>query len=811
MAKSYFSFEFNAALGQVATSQANFVVTPDDRTVITAANEFVLVWNLRTQECQTSLRAASAVTSLDLSGVYLAAGLQSGEVKVWSNFEELKHDFDGHEAAISSLKFAPDGLTLASGSADTSIILWDLVADSALVKLQGHRDAVTAFLFSGESLVSGSKDGMIKFWDLRSHYCTETLFQGKAVWTLAQQGSQVYSAGGDPVIRRWDEVEGRYAEGMSLSRQFSKKRTRNLALHPTQPLLLCQISAPVIELYRLRGEAELQKMLKRRRKRSREKQKDSNSLSLMETDKYHYLASIKPHDKVTFAMFCLKTYKSKSYQLCTRVAVLLACNELQVWSVHYNHLSKTKTESAVELLSGVYLPGHRSAARTLALAHDNSVLVSASGESVKFWDLRSKSCVGTMSCEYATCSLLLEDSHTVVIGCKSGLLQVFDLNSMTKLYELQAHTDSVWGLTKHPRHPVVASGGADHAVKFYKFKQGHLQLAEVMSLADDVIGLSYCSAGKFLCAALLDNTLKVFFADSHKLILSLYGHKLPITAFDISSDSSVVATGGADKNLKFWGLDFGDCHKTLIAHEQSIMAVKYVPETHFLFTASKDRSIKYWDGDKYQCILTLPGHQAEVWALAVSSQGDFVVSAANDMSIRLWTQTSEQVFMIEQREKELEQNVRPEDLGIVKSSAEAAHVLRTSEDSLKATEVLMDAIEAIRSGRVEDSPRHILGILKELKATSLESALQILPYAYCSDLLDSILQSISSQEDLELLTYVALFIIKLHEPTIISSGLSSFSWAPKLQALEQSLRSSLSHLRDVVGFNIAACQFVLRS
>lgn len=39
------------------------------------------------------------------------------------------------------------------------------------------------------------------------------------------------------------------------------------------------------------------------------------------------------------------------------------------------------------------------------------------------------------------------------------------------------------------------------------------------------------TAGKLLAVALLDCTVKVFFLDSLKFFLSLYGHKLPVRAF----------------------------------------------------------------------------------------------------------------------------------------------------------------------------------------------------------------------------------------------------------------------------------------
>ncbi len=46
-------------------------------------------------------------------------------------------------------------------------------------------------------------------------------------------------------------------------------------------------------------------------------------------------------------------------------------------------------------------------------------------------------------------------------------------------------------------------------------------------------------------------------------------------------------TGSADKNIKIWGLDFGDCHRSLFAHADSVMAVAFVPNTHYVFTAGE--------------------------------------------------------------------------------------------------------------------------------------------------------------------------------------------------------------------------------
>ena len=128
-------------------------------------------------------------------------------------------------------------------------------------------------------------------------------------------------------------------------------------------------------------------------------------------------------------------------------------------------------------------------------------------------------------------------------------------------------------------------------------------------------------------------------------------------AMDISADSTLLVTASADKSVKIWGLDFGDCHRSFHAGADSVMAVAFVATTHYFFTASKDRLIKYWDGDRFEHILTLQGHRSEVWALAVARDGTFLVSGGSDRSLRVWRRTTEQVFLEEEREREFDDAV----------------------------------------------------------------------------------------------------------------------------------------------------------
>lgn len=125
----------------------------------TACNEVVSLTRLHSGEIVYKLYAEDAehgyVTCLAASNMFLAVGFSSGTVLVYNlgsatanpkhkgETFEIEHVFTFHNSAITTMSFADEDTQLFSGSADTHIVMYDLVASKAQYKLSGHTEAVS--------------------------------------------------------------------------------------------------------------------------------------------------------------------------------------------------------------------------------------------------------------------------------------------------------------------------------------------------------------------------------------------------------------------------------------------------------------------------------------------------------------------------------------------------------------------------------------------------------------------------------------------------------------------------------------------
>ncbi|OGE52409.1 hypothetical protein PENARI_c010G03880 [Penicillium arizonense] len=160
------------------------------------------------------------ITCMAFHPVYssLASGSEDCTIKIWDwEYGQLERTLKGHRRPVLGLEYGgpKDQIRLASCSSDLTIKIWDPSNEYANVRtLCGHDHSVSAVRFltpNGNLLVSASRDASIRIWDMLTGYCVRTIdSQGEWIRDIAPSldGRYVVSAGNDRAATIWEVSSG---------------------------------------------------------------------------------------------------------------------------------------------------------------------------------------------------------------------------------------------------------------------------------------------------------------------------------------------------------------------------------------------------------------------------------------------------------------------------------------------------------------------------------------------------------------------------------------------------------------------------
>lgn len=818
---------------------------------------------------------------------HLAIGYANGSVRIFDvATNEIVYTLTVHRSAVNVLRFDGRGMQLVSGGQDTDLVISDMVAQVGRCRLTGHTAPVTDACFyerTGENIViSASKDTRIKFWNVDTRCCLKTIVDHRSdIWgiSLMRGGDFLITGSGGSTLNVYkmtaaaaqpDEVTAALAQAtdalatlavdtemeqddlpssircslVGSIQRVGKGRTVGLCADASGRVLACHGTDDLVELFLFNDEAEAErrvaKRMKKLKKANAEQKTDTPTTTL--SDEVRRLSTIRTECKVK----SLDLYLNRQQPDQLSVAVSFADNYIKMFGINVGGGSGgRKNDEPPVVLKSLTQLGHHSEVRAVAFSSDGMAIASGSGNSLKLWNRESMASVLTVNdTGYVLCCCFVPGDRHVLLGLKSGALLIVDIVVGEIVEQIgTAHTAELWTISLMPDQKGCVTGGGDQTVKLWSFeliadgrRDGAAADTKVLSLLhkntlkleETIFCVRISANSKFVTVGLLDATVKIFFLDTFKLYLSLYGHKLPVLCLDISDDSAIIATGSADRNVKIWGMDFGNCHRSLFAHDDSVMALQFIPRTHMFWTCGKDGRIKQWDGDTFVKIINLAaGHIGEAYSLAVDPSGHHLVTCGSDRVIRLFERTQETIVLKDAQEEERARteatqlatgdetdipglpNLKLASRKTVGSERAAESILECLEvgKAFDAADDASDVPPLMRAYAATNSTDYLIAVLTQIRSTDLEETVLLLPFSAICELLERVPTIADRRKDqTELICKVVLFAVRIHQKPIVGNH----ALRTVLHDVLQRLSGAIVEMRDLFGQNGHALQMLQR-
>ncbi len=282
--------------------------------------------------------------------------------------------------------------------------------------------------------------------------------------------------------------------------------------------------------------------------------------------------------------------------------------------------------------------GHTAGVLCVAVSHDGKRIASGGKDgTVRMWDERTCKELLRWKCPGRDIrSLAFSPDGKQLVTASGVSLRVWDVATGQELYKLGGHVDTVRGVLWTTDGARILSCGEDRTVRVWNVKNAKevLRFARhrgaVLAMAISQDGARMFSGGK-------ESKLRCWEVGTGRESAQL---KIPtgqVLSMALSNDDQYGLSAHFDTTIRVWDVVGGREIRKLQGHRQVVTSVLFLPDGRHILSASQGRILRQWDIESGADLDAVEAHASGITAAAMFPSAPLVVTASLDQTLKLWS------------------------------------------------------------------------------------------------------------------------------------------------------------------------------
>jgi eukaryotic-like serine/threonine-protein kinase len=491
--------------------------------------------------------------------------------------------------AVKSITWSPDGKHIASSASnDHTVQVWDATTGNHVFAWNGLKSPIRAVAWSPDNtrIASISSDGLAHVWDSTTgniicSYHGHSSIMNAVAWS--PDGKCIASPSfGDGTVHIWDTSTG---DTILTCSSGGPRMLDSFAWSPDGKRLVS-------------GSGE-------------------GSIQVWDATNGNIICSYRGHtDWVTTVAWSPDgTYFASGSDDTT----------VQVWD-------------ATSAKSVFTYQGHSDKVVDVAWSPDgNRIYSSSQDNTVQTWDATTGGDVfvhrgHTKYLRKVTATAWKADGTYFAIGSKDSWLLICDAVKDTII------------VCNIPSDPVEVVGMTNHEQRGSSVRQS-LSIKE-WGMGNDVViytdhrstvrSIAWSPDSRRIVSGGYDSTVHLWDAAFGTLMFTYREHLDPVVTVAWSPDGRHIASGSLDNTIHLWEVVTGRNILIYRGHANCVWSVTWSPDSKRIASASEDGTVQIWDVNTGKNVFTYRSHSAPVQTVAWSPNGKYIASGGDDRTVRVW-------------------------------------------------------------------------------------------------------------------------------------------------------------------------------